>query len=307
MPDLLVWHVGNTNPSITENITSGGAAVDLSASTVQFQMRPVGGTALIVDEPATVTDAAAGEVRYDWDAADMDTAGYYLVWWQVTTGGKTQDVSEALIEIRAHGANPAPAYVELEELKATLEMTGRGFADADMQEALVAASRGIDEVTGRRYYPDTDATQVRYYRVYRDQDIVPVDDLITLTSLQSSALGGATFDYTWTVNTDFVLEPLNAALDGLPYDTIRLHPTGIQRWPYEWPRGLKVTGKFGWSTAPANIKLATKIIATQLVRRTREAPFGVVQFGEEAIRISRFDPQVAFLLAPYARTDALVA
>src|SRR5512146_596227 len=98
-----VWYVGNLDPSITETITSDGAPVDLSASTVKFKMRAVGSSTLKVDRAATIVNAAAGEVRYDWTGTDMDTAGDYLVYWEVTTGTKKQDVGEALIQVLAHG------------------------------------------------------------------------------------------------------------------------------------------------------------------------------------------------------------
>jgi hypothetical protein len=56
---------------------------------------------------------------------------------------------------------------------------------------------------------------------------------------------------------------------------------------------------------PAQVKEATSILAARLIRRMREAPFGVVVVGGidvgAAARIARVDPDVRFLLEPFTR------
>jgi hypothetical protein len=200
-------------------------------------------------------------------------------------------------------------YANGAELKATLELTGETFADPDITLALTAASRAIDNVCDRRFYADADATQVRYYSP-DDARILRIDDLVTLTTLVTDPGGDGTFEDAWTLNTDFVLEPLNAAANAHPYTTIAVHPNGSFRLPCSFPRSVKLTGKFGWSAVPEPIKEATMVLASKLMRRAREAPFGVVSVGLEAgaaMRIARNDPDVLMLVGPYRRYPVAVA
>lgn len=302
MAEHLIWSVGNRNPSITENIVdSAGAPVDLTGSTVRFKMRPVGSDTLDVDQPATIVTPAAGTVRYDWLAADVDTEGFYLVWWEVTTGGKTQDVGEAVIEFRAHA--PADrAYVEVEEFKSTLELTGTSFADADVRSVLVSASRALEETFGSRWWTTAaaDPDEVRYYNP-ESHSLLVTDEIVELTELATDDQGGTTFGTVWTLNTDFVLEPLNADTDGRPWWRIRAHPNGSRCFSPNYPRSVRVTGRFGWATTPEGVKVATSIIAHQVLKRKREAPYGIVNVGGEALRISRFDSDVERAMTPYDR------
>jgi hypothetical protein len=308
----LIWLAGNRNPSITENIVDdAGVAVDLTGATVKFKAREFNTSTLIVDQAATVVGPATnGNVRDDWSAADIATngilndAGRFLVWWEVTSGGKTQDVMEAVIEVRAH-APGLLAYVELEELKSSIELSGQSFADQDLQDALLAASRDVDGICHRRFYPDADATQIRYYSP-NGSCVAEIDDLLTLTSVLSDYDGDGTFEQTWTQNTDFTLEPLNAVANARPFETLRLHPRSAYRFS-SYPRSLKVTGKFGWSAIPPEVKKATKIRAVQLMLRARQAPFGVLGIGAEggAIRISRWDPDIQLLLTDVTRSQVL--
>jgi hypothetical protein len=310
MSDQLLWMVGNRNPSITENLLySDGTVVDLTGKTVKFKMRAVGSATLKVNTAAVVISAPLGTVRYDWAALDVDTAGHYLVWWEVTTtaDGKTQDVSEAVIEFRAH-APETNAYVELEEFKSTAELTGTSFSDQDILTALVAASRGIDQAFGRRFYPDIDANQIRYYSP-DSPTWLRIDDLITFTALATDQGGNGTFSNTWTQNTDFVLEPLNAVADGTPFQSIKANSRSSLYFPTTYPRTVKLTGKFGWATVPAGIKEATTLVAARLVKRTREAPFGIVSFGLEgaAVRAASMmrDPEFSFIAETYSRNSGI--
>lgn len=305
MPNLLTWYVGNRSPSISEDIKVGGVAFDLSASTVQFKMRLVGASALTVDQPAVIVSAPAGTVRYDWSAADVTaigtTGGTFLVWWQVTTAGKTQDVGEALIEFIAH-APTSQMYVELEDLKKTLQLDGLNYANLDLKDIIAAASRKVNDHTERRFYLDADANQVRYYTP-DDPWTLYVDDIVTVTSLKTDDAGDGTFENTWVANTDYVAYPLNAVTDAEPWTHFCVHPSGSFTFPTAMPRSVELTGKFGWSAVPWQVKLATKMLAHRYVKRVREAATGVVGFGMDGavVRVMSVDPDIEDLLGPFCR------
>src|SRR5581483_10779513 len=69
--------------------------------------------------------------------------------------------------------------------------------------------------------------------------------------------------------------------NGEPYRTLEL-ARGSQ--VYQLPSGrdsIRITGTFGWQVVPAGVKSAVTMIATRLMRRMRDAPFGVVSFGAD--------------------------
>ncbi len=312
MPEHLVWFVGNRDPSISEQITDGaGAPVSLTGKSVKFKAREVGSSALLVDQTAQIVDAPTGQVRYDWQAADIVGPGgalaaerQLLIWWEVTSGGKTQDMAEAIIAVEAH-APDGRAYVETEELKKTIELDSN-FADLDIRGCLIAASRAIEKRCGRRFWLDSDAAQVRFYRARRSR--LWIDDLASLTEFATDASGDGVYNEIWTANTDFVFEPENAAADGRPFESVLVHPLSQkQPWPLSYPRAVRITGQFGWPAVPEAIKTATSLLANRILIQKRQAPLGVISIGLEgqAVRISRYDPQLAEILAPYVRTQVL--
>jgi hypothetical protein len=197
----------------------------------------------------------------------------------------------------------ASDYTTIAALKETLSLSGESFADADLNLAITAASRAVDDATDRRFWLDEDADQVRYYTP-TDAGRVDIDDLVTLTELATDTQGDQSFGQAWTVNTDLFLEPLNAAADGLPFTRLCLNPARTSLYfPVQYGRSVRVTGKFGWPAVPDGVVQATQIIAGRLLKRVRESPLGVAGFGMEgyAVRIAQQDPDVAMLLGPLRR------
>src|SRR5512146_3206210 len=189
-------------------------------------------------------------------------------------------------------------YIALEEVKHTLELSNLTYADEDLRLAISSASRGIEDYCGRVFFTGGTA-ETRYFTSY-DYRCVEIDDLITINVnpvVMSDYDGDGVYESTWTLNTDYLLQPLNAPAFGKPYKEIRIHPRGTQRFSV-YPRGFQVTGQFGWDAVPEPVKSATGIMAERLMRRARDAPFGVVGIGLDnaAVRIPSVDPDVRFLL-----------
>lgn len=229
--------------------------------------------------------------------ATIGAAGWYRVTWTDDIGGQ-QPVDPI--------QNLTREYTSLEDMKATLSMDSTSFADADIEGAVRAASRAVDNATGRFFYQDgtDDAPASRYYTPM-SRDLLRVDDIVTLTTLASDPGGAGSFATEWTLNQDYTLEPFDAAGRGAPYEIVRLRYGGRYWFSPYYTRSVKAVGVFGWPTVPDEIRQATKILAARLLKRTREAPFGIVTVGVDAaaaMRIGRTDPDVHALIQPYIRS-----
>ena len=217
-------------------------------------------------------------------------------------------------------------YVTLEELKSAQELTGTTYADYELETAISAASRLIDDATHRRFYADADNTQVRYYTARRFGDI-EIDDLIELAEFATDPVGLGNYTDIWVFPTDIMLDPPNAPADARPWERVvlrRVLPAlgypgsyagaylgggyagwgiGRYRWPLQVPQAVRVTGQFGWASIPSKVKEACIILAPRLCRRAREAPFGIVGVNAEGggMRLSQTDPDVCALLKRLTR------
>lgn len=189
-------------------------------------------------------------------------------------------------------------YVDPDDLKRTLSASGSDYLDDELENAASAISRGIDRALGRTFGRDAEDVQ-RYYSAL-DPLSLTIDDLVELTSLETDEDGDGVFEAIWAT-ADYVLHPLNAALDVEPYTRIDVHPLGAKRFPTSVPKGVRVTGKFGWPVVPPQIVEACWIIVEQLNQRKRTMPMGFVISAETVAYIVRADPQLSFLLDGLAR------
>lgn len=189
-------------------------------------------------------------------------------------------------------------YVTAAQLKTSLNI-GSTYADADVATAVEAASRACDgyKNIGPGLFATT-ASQTRYYNALTDDTLIPIDPLNSLTSLKVDTDGDGAYETTWTVNTDFILAPENAAVDGFPYTQVKILPQAGRRFP-GYLKGVQIIGLFGWATTPGAVTQATTILAGRLLKRSRETPYGIVVVAGDAVaaaRLGRIDPDVAFLL-----------
>ena len=195
------------------------------------------------------------------------------------------------------------AYATLAELRAYVGIPVADTADDTLLTlALDAAASEIDAYTDRtftqsaasaRTYTATSATQV---------DVTPFATTTGLVVKTDDDADG-TFETTWVLNTDYRLEPVNAAADGRPWT--RLVSLGTRTFPrHTYRPGVEVVAAWGWGAAvPAAVKQANLLQAARLWQR-KNAPFGVagsVEFGSEVRLLDELDRDVQRLLRAYRR------
>lgn len=206
---VLVLTKDSTSPSITGTITSGGAPVNLTGSTVKFRMRLAASSSATfkVDATASIVSPTAGTVQYDWAAVDTDTAGEYVCWWQVIfPSNRKQDAPEGIIIISSHAPG---STVDL----CTIADVGVAFSlptptdDQLVQTLITAASRAIMARYNREFTPQADAA-TRTYRV--DNGIVDLvaHDLRAATTVTLDPNGTPKV---LAAGTDYKLLPINGS------------------------------------------------------------------------------------------------
>lgn len=74
----------DTSPALQATLQDyAGNPINLVGATVRFHMKGLDGS-IVVDAPMTITNAAGGVVRYNWQAADTDTVGTYYAEFEAT-------------------------------------------------------------------------------------------------------------------------------------------------------------------------------------------------------------------------------
>lgn len=87
------------------NANSSGVieAVNLTGKTVKFRMvNSATGVEKVAETAATVTVAASGYAQYDFQAADVDTAGVFDAWFIVYASGETDTFPVATHGLQVH-------------------------------------------------------------------------------------------------------------------------------------------------------------------------------------------------------------
>ena len=193
------------------------------------------------------------------------------------------------------------AYCTLADVKAALRINDT-VDDLLIEQSIQSASRLIDGYCNRYFYAGT-VDEVRYYNT-NDPYLAWIDDLISLTSLDTSSDMRNLYDIHWSNAgdyPDYELTPKNGLSNGVysPYTAIK--SIGHYLFPFFADTSLiRVTGRFGWSSVPDAIKSATIIQASRLFKRL-ESPLGVAGFSDIGImRVGRsIDGDVAQLIDPY--------
>lgn len=172
---------------------------------------------------------------------------------------------------------------------------------SDMMDSIInAASRRIDLETGRYFYGST-ADEVRYFTA-RDLERCFIGDFISITTLQTDSLqGDRSYPFTWAT-TDYDPWPYvsTAEAEQEPYRFLDKAPNGNYQFPKGLAKGVKVTGKFGWSAVPAAVSYASLLWSARLYMRF-SAVLGVssaTPFGQQVSKVP-LDPDIADMINNY--------
>lgn len=189
------------------------------------------------------------------------------------------------------------ALATVAELRERIDIED-GADDTQLQSVLNAASAWIESPSGCNRTFDIGASATKEYLPVRP-GVVQVDDLVTVTSVKIDTAGNRTYSTTITLNTDYLLWPLN----GPPYQELREWPTASHG--FVMGRLVQVIGTFGYEQdggVPWPVRQACLILAARWFKRN-DAPFGIVGAADlgQMERLSKEDPDVVTLLEPYRR------
>lgn len=194
-------------------------------------------------------------------------------------------------------------YTSLNEYKQRFydEGTGDTKDDAAIESVITAVSRAIDNITWDRFFT-TANNETRYFTAEHTDFLRLPNRIVSVNTLKTDHDGDRTYEYTWTV-TDYDLMPFNASLDSEPYRWIQVTPNGDYSFPKGVDKGVEISGKFGWSTAPQPIVEACLLGAHRLMAR-RNSPYGVsgaAALGNLTLTVQRLksDPDFMDLVSPY--------
>tara|TARA_R110001592_G_scaffold70003_7_gene214643 strand:+ start:411 stop:1037 length:627 start_codon:yes stop_codon:yes gene_type:complete len=196
-------------------------------------------------------------------------------------------------------------YVDKDDLKAYIGLTGTA-QDNNIDNAINAACRLIDQYTGRSFWVDSSVKTKLFQPI--SNYYLQIPDLSTTTGLivKIDTTDNGSFDKTLTIDTDFITIPVNPEVNKLvsstyhykPFNELRiLSSRSSERFDSTIQNNVQVTGKWGWSAIPEAVTQAALIQALRFFKR-KDAPFNVL--GSEAtgqIEIfTKFDPDAKNLI-----------
>lgn len=198
-------------------------------------------------------------------------------------------------------------YTTEPQLLTALGYSAGSSTDSDaIAFAVEAASRQIDAHCRRKFFQDSTVVDRQYYprgrtRLYTD-DISTTTGLVVKVDLDDDG----TYETTLTINTDFIVEPVNAAAEFpvRPYTSIRLLDGTLGAWsalssgrPF-----VQVTAKFGWPAVPDAVERAC-VMQAKNVYKAPDLFWGSFQLAEDGTpqRAPTLDPMARALLEDYVR------
>ena len=187
-------------------------------------------------------------------------------------------------------------YATLAQAKTFLSIID-SVDDTLLENSIEGASRRIDGYCGRFFYQTTQTVTFYATNSYR----LAIPDLVSVTTLKTDNNGTGVFTTTWTFNTDYIFEPLDAILQTRPYRAIAA--TGGKTFPLYTapdPPTTQIVGVWGWPSVPDDVREACVLLSMRQFARYNSA-LGVLGFADMAITVRAVDPDVRDLLSPYRR------
>ena len=184
-------------------------------------------------------------------------------------------------------------YCTLAQVKAALRLTD-SVDDTLLEQAIEGSSRRIDGYCGRFFYQQSATISLFANNILT----LPVQDLVSITTLKTDNNADGVFEITWSVS-DYFLEPTNTVLQTRPYSRITAYAGKTFPMVFAPPQPLvQVNGVWGWSAVPDDVEQACILLSIRSFARLNAA-LGVVGFADMAIQVRSIDPDVRDLLMPY--------
>jgi hypothetical protein len=268
----------------------------------------------VATDPTTVslvvTDPDGNATTYTYGASQIDRA---------SAGAYSKDISCSstnagrwIAEFVGTGAasdvepltwttyEPARQYAALAELRGRVDRTDT-VRDDELLAAIEAASRQVDDDTGRRFWLDS-AVSARVfnprYRILRTDEgqQLLVDDIGSTAGLVVEIGSVSAGVFTGSAITDYEVLPDNSPTSGWPVTSL-LRP--LNYWRITPLTRVRITARWGWPRVPTPIHDATLLLAHRRYRR-RGSPEGVAGFGDMGVvRVSRYDPDYDKAISRY--------
>jgi hypothetical protein len=205
--------------------------------------------------------------------------------------------------------NPASTlvqyYTSVEELKDRLGIPATDTtSDFQLLGAVESGAKAVEQYCGRFFYQMPDTRTYMPYNIYE----LPVDDIVSISSLAIDRDGDGIFEETWTQGVDYQLAYAPGQFAQLswgeprPFTLIRVINSGVT-FPYIWEfstaNRVQVTGVFGWPSVPQGVRQAAMQTSAE-VFKLKDSPFGLAGTSEFGlVRVPKQNPYIVKLLCTY--------
>jgi len=256
---IIEHFVGLTSPSLLDTITLAG--FDFTTVTAsKFSMRPYSSSTLTINAASeTMSNQTIGSMNttYNWQVADVGTAGLYVAWHTLTIGAATQDTPQFYVYlVDPLGVAPSGDLCTLNDVRVAMSLQD-GFTDSDPQIALSIsmATAAIIQEGGREFAP-VSTNLKRRFMVERVPGAVVHFGPYDLQSASLVQLNPETSSpTTLTTLQDYSFEPIQSRSG--TYKQLRMAPTApifstvAVKYNYAL---LDITGTWGFPTVPPDIR-----------------------------------------------------